>query len=45
MLKRAFPQVSSKRGNLYQHTRSRVTSFTTNTHTHTGQEHINRHMV
>jgi len=40
MLKHAFPLVSSKRGELYQHTRSRVTSSQqTHTHRHTGQEH------
>jgi len=38
--------MSSKRGDLYQHTRSRVTSLQqTHTHKHTGQEHINRHVV
>ena len=34
MLKSMFPLVSSKHGDLYQHTCSRVTSFTTHTHTY-----------
>jgi len=36
MLKRVFPHLSSKRGNLNQHTRSRVTHITNyNKHIHT----------
>ena len=38
MLESKITLVSSKHGDLYQHTCSRVTSFTTHTHTHTGQE-------